>query len=236
MRLQSRSAAGYAKKIGLFLTLFAALGIVMNGSIIYGFDTVNEKDGDAVLYYSSSTIHKMTEARASDNDDLSTFSPVTADGYQEGIEAYLQAATNNMIHSQKNLMVEDYLFLYTESEASKRQLLDQYLKSIQSGSEVWCILTAAETYLGKEVRELTVEETAMLVGHILPEGEQTMSAAENRYAWESSTDGESMPNMQQISSEDQNGEAETANWLPAPLTFPQTGTLFPAERTSIDTL
>ncbi|MCM3761382.1 transglycosylase domain-containing protein [Alkalihalobacillus oceani] len=231
MRLQNRSAAGYAKKTGLFLILFAALAIVMNGSIIYGFNTVNEKDGDAVLYYSSSTIHKITEAQAGDNDDLSSISPVMADGTEQGIEAYLHAATEHMIHSQRNLMVEDYLYLYTESEASKRQLLDQYLKSIQSGSEVWCILTAAETYLGKEVRELTVEETAMLVGHILPDGEQTMSAVDNRYASES-PDGDRMRSIQQMSSEVQGGD----NWLPAPLTFPQPEALLPAERTSIDTL
>ncbi|MET3503963.1 transglycosylase domain-containing protein [Halalkalibacter oceani] len=239
MRLRSRSAVGYGKKTGLFLTLFAALGIAMNGSTIYGFDEKKEKDEDAVLYYSSSTIHKITEAQTSHQDDPSAFFPVTADGYQEGIETYLQAATENMMHSQKNFLVEDYLFLYTESEASKRELLDQYLKSIQSGSEVWCILTAADTYLGKEVRELTVEETAMLVGHVIAEGEQPMPAAENSYASEPTNAGfrfggvEPISNVQQVSSK---AEAETMKKLTAPLTFPQTDVPFPAKRSTLDTL
>jgi len=56
------------------------------------------------------------------------------------------------------------LSLSMEDQLSKAEILDLYVNHIYLGDGVWGVGAAASQYFGKEVDQLTVAETAMLVG------------------------------------------------------------------------
>jgi penicillin-binding protein 1A len=51
-----------------------------------------------------------------------------------------------------------------ENKYTKDQILTMYLNNVYYGHGAWSLETAAETYFGKEAKDLTLEEAAMLAG------------------------------------------------------------------------
>lgn len=63
-------------------------------------------------------------------------------------------------------LVELFLARRIERHYSKTEILEQYLNRIYFGNGCWGIGAAARDYFGKTVQELTLEESALLVGLI----------------------------------------------------------------------
>jgi len=61
---------------------------------------------------------------------------------------------------------ELYIALQVESKYSKEQILAFYLNNVYYGHGAWSIQTAAQTYFGKDAKELTLAEAATLAGVI----------------------------------------------------------------------
>lgn len=59
---------------------------------------------------------------------------------------------------------EQWLALKLEREYSKEQILEMYLNKIYYGSGAWGVGSAAEIYFGKDLKDLTLTEAAILAG------------------------------------------------------------------------
>ena len=93
-----------------------------------------------------------------------------AGGMVEGGSTITQQLTKNtLLTSQKTLnrkMEEVFLALQIEREYSKPEILQMYLNQIYFGNGAWGIKTAASKYFAKEVKDLTISESALLAGLI----------------------------------------------------------------------
>lgn len=80
-----------------------------------------------------------------------------------------QLTKNTLLTSQKTLnrkMEEVFLALQIEREYSKQEILQMYLNQIYFGNGAWGIRTAASKYFAKEVKDLSISESALLAGLI----------------------------------------------------------------------
>jgi len=78
-----------------------------------------------------------------------------------------QLIKNKLLSNEKKLMrkvKEAILALKIEHELSKEQILERYLNEISYGNNYFGVKTAAQGYFHKELGELTLKESAMLVG------------------------------------------------------------------------
>ncbi|MBO1581623.1 transglycosylase domain-containing protein [Bacillus sp. XF8] len=74
----------------------------------------------------------------------------------------------SMDKTPKRKAQEIYLAYKLEQQYSKHEILEMYLNKINLGNRSYGIATAAENYYGKELKDLTLPEVAMLAG--LPKG------------------------------------------------------------------
>ncbi|HFQ61535.1 MAG TPA: PBP1A family penicillin-binding protein [Epsilonproteobacteria bacterium] len=78
-----------------------------------------------------------------------------------------QLIKNKLLSNEKKLMrkvKEAILALKIEHELSKEEILERYLNEISYGNNYFGVKTAAQGYFHKELGELTLKESAMLVG------------------------------------------------------------------------
>ncbi|WP_459503116.1 transglycosylase domain-containing protein [Bacillus sp. C1] len=92
-------------------------------------------------------------------------------GSQGGSTITQQVVKNyflSMEKTSKRKVQEIYLAHKLEQQYSKQEILEMYLNKINLGNRSYGIATAAENYYGKELKDLTLPEVAMLAG--LPKG------------------------------------------------------------------
>src|SRR4030042_3624107 len=78
-----------------------------------------------------------------------------------------QLVRNAFLTSEKTYLrkiKELVLSVWTEYTYSKDEILEMYLNQVPYGGTVWGIETAADTYFGKKVQNLTLAEAALLAG------------------------------------------------------------------------
>ena len=89
-------------------------------------------------------------------------------GSQQGGSTITQQLIKNTIlsseQSYKRKIQEAYLAMQLENQYSKEQILESYLNTIYLGENYYGVYTAAQGYFGKELKELTLRECAMLAG------------------------------------------------------------------------
>ncbi|NVK33137.1 MAG: PBP1A family penicillin-binding protein [Rhodobacteraceae bacterium] len=86
---------------------------------------------------------------------------------QGGSSLTQQLAKNLFLSNERTLgrkIKEAYLALWLEANMSKQEILKLYLDRAYMGGGVFGVTAAAEFYFGKNVRELTLAESAMLSG------------------------------------------------------------------------
>lgn len=91
------------------------------------------------------------------------------DGFgAEGASTITQQVVKNMLlepeKTVKRKVQEAYLAMELEKEYSKEEILEMYLNKIYFGQGAYGVATAAETYFGKSLEELTTAEAALLAG------------------------------------------------------------------------
>ncbi|MDN3015194.1 PBP1A family penicillin-binding protein [Paenibacillus sp. BSR1-1] len=98
------------------------------------------------------------------------FRDLKAGGMVEGGSTITQQLTKNTIlTSEKTLkrkMEEVFLALAVEREYSKQEILQMYLNQIYFGNGAYGIKQAAGKYFAKEVKKLSISESALLAGLI----------------------------------------------------------------------
>ncbi len=80
-----------------------------------------------------------------------------------------QLVKMNILTSDQNLgrkIPEAFLARRLETEYTKDELLERYLNSVYFGSNAYGVQAAAETYFGKDIKDLGWEEGALLAGII----------------------------------------------------------------------
>ena len=89
-------------------------------------------------------------------------------GSQQGGSTITQQLIKNTIlsseQSYKRKIQEAYLAMQLENQYTKDQILESYLNTIYLGENYYGVYTAAQGYFGKELRDLTLRECAMLAG------------------------------------------------------------------------
>ena len=95
---------------------------------------------------------------------------IKARGMVEGGSTITQQLTKNtLLTSQKTLkrkVDEVFLAMKIERQYSKQEILQMYLNQIYFGDGAWGIKHAARNYFGKEVKDLSIGESALLAGII----------------------------------------------------------------------
>ncbi len=79
----------------------------------------------------------------------------------------MQLARNSFLDSGKNMerkFKETLLAIKIEQNLSKDQILELYLNKIYLGNRAYGIASAAETYYGKTLDQLTLAQQAMIAG------------------------------------------------------------------------
>lgn len=86
---------------------------------------------------------------------------------QGGSTITQQLAKNLFLSNERSIerkIKEAFLALWLESRLTKREILKLYLDRAYLGNGVFGVQSAAEHYFGKDVRELTLAEAAMIAG------------------------------------------------------------------------
>jgi len=95
---------------------------------------------------------------------------IKARGMVEGGSTITQQLTKNtLLTSQKTLkrkVDEVFLSMQIERQYSKQEILQMYLNQIYFGDGAWGIKHAARNYFAKEVKDLSISESALLAGLI----------------------------------------------------------------------
>ncbi|NRD78334.1 PBP1A family penicillin-binding protein [Bacillus sp. BRMEA1] len=98
------------------------------------------------------------------------FRDVKVGGMAEGGSTITQQLVKNtLLTSEKTMqrkMEEMFMALAVEREYSKQEILQMYLNRIYFGNGAWGIKQAASKYFGKNVKNLTISESALLAGLI----------------------------------------------------------------------
>ncbi|QCJ45130.1 PBP1A family penicillin-binding protein [Bacillus sp. S3] len=114
-------------------------------------------------FYSHNGVDLIGTARA-------LFRDLKAGGMVEGGSTITQQLTKNTIlTSEKTLkrkMQEVFLAIAVEREYTKQEILQMYLNQIYFGNGAYGIKQAASKYFAKEVKDLTLSESALLAGLI----------------------------------------------------------------------
>lgn len=88
---------------------------------------------------------------------------------QGGSTITQQLVKQSLLTPEKNIgrkAKEALLAVRLEEQMTKDQILERYLNAIYLGNDAYGVQAAAETYWGKQARDLTVEEGAFLAGII----------------------------------------------------------------------
>ena len=89
-------------------------------------------------------------------------------GSQQGGSTITQQLIKNTIlsseQSYKRKIQEAYLAMQLETQYDKNQILESYLNTIYLGENYYGVYTAAQGYFGKELKDLSLRECAMLAG------------------------------------------------------------------------
>lgn len=95
---------------------------------------------------------------------------IKAGGMVEGGSTITQQLTKNtLLTTQKTLkrkVDEVFLAMQIERQYSKQEILQMYLNQIYFGDGAWGIKHAAHNYFGKDVKDLSISESALLAGLI----------------------------------------------------------------------
>ncbi|MFA6136203.1 MAG: PBP1A family penicillin-binding protein [Candidatus Paceibacterota bacterium] len=94
---------------------------------------------------------------------------IKADLAQGGSTITQQLARNVFLTLDKNFkrkIRETILAYWIEKNYNKEEILNQYLNQISYGSNAYGIESAAQTFLGKKAKDLTLAESALLAGLI----------------------------------------------------------------------
>ncbi len=98
------------------------------------------------------------------------FRDIINGGMVEGGSTITQQLTKNtLLTSEKTVkrkLDEVFLSLEIERNYSKQEILQMYLNQIYFGDGAWGIKQAASKYFAKEVKDLTISESALLAGLI----------------------------------------------------------------------
>ncbi|MBY0123111.1 transglycosylase domain-containing protein [Bacillus sp. S/N-304-OC-R1] len=98
------------------------------------------------------------------------FRNIKAGGVVEGGSTITQQLTKNALLSSektyKRKIEEFFLAREIEKEYTKDEILQMYLNQIYFGEGAWGIKRAAMKYYGKDVKDLTISESALLAGLI----------------------------------------------------------------------
>ena len=101
-------------------------------------------------------------------------------------QQYVKVAIVTSERTLKRKLMEAVLAYRLERSYTKDQILELYLNSIYYGHGAYSVQTAAQTYFGKDVTDLTLAECAMLAGVIKSPGRYSpipdAEAAKNRRA------------------------------------------------------
>ncbi len=92
---------------------------------------------------------------------------LTGERSQGGSTITMQVARNFFLSPEKTYtrkISEIFLSLKIEHELSKQEILALYLNKIYFGNRAYGVVTAAQVYYGKSLSELTLPETAMIMG------------------------------------------------------------------------
>ena len=95
------------------------------------------------------------------------FSNMVSSGTQGGSTITQQLIKNTLLspeQSYKRKIQEAYLALQLEMKYSKDEILEAYLNTIYLGESYYGVQVAAEGYFGKDLKDLTIRECAMLAG------------------------------------------------------------------------
>ncbi len=96
-----------------------------------------------------------------------------------------QLARNFFLSNEKKIMrkvKEIFIAIHIEQLLSKEEILELYLNKIYLGYRSYGVGAAAQTYFGKDVKDLTLGEIALIAG--LPKAPSTMNPI---YSWERAT-------------------------------------------------
>jgi penicillin-binding protein 1A len=112
-------------------------------------------------FYQHSGVDVMGIARAA-------VANVTSGGKRQGASTItMQVARNFFLSSEKTLLRKVYevmLAFKIENNLTKDEILQLYINQIYLGQRAYGFASAAQIYFGKELRELSIAETAMLAG------------------------------------------------------------------------
>lgn len=112
-------------------------------------------------FYTHSGVDVMGIARAAASN-------VVAGGKRQGASTItMQVARNFFLSSEKTLSRKVYevmLAFKIENNLTKDEILQLYVNQIYLGQRAYGFAAAAQIYFGKELRELSIAETAMLAG------------------------------------------------------------------------
>ncbi|MDP3724660.1 MAG: PBP1A family penicillin-binding protein [bacterium] len=92
---------------------------------------------------------------------------VTARKLEGGSTITQQLVKNSLLSPERTLqrkVKEFILSIQVERRYSKDEILHMYLNTVPYGGQAWGVQAAAKTYLGKDVRDLTLPEAAVLAG------------------------------------------------------------------------
>lgn len=105
------------------------------------------------------------------------FSRILTRGYAQGGSTLTQQLVKNVLLTSERSVVrkikEFALAVQIERKFSKDEILQMYLNEAPFGGTAWGVQAAAETYFSKNVRDLTLVESAILAG--LPQRPSTYS-------------------------------------------------------------
>jgi penicillin-binding protein 1A len=105
-------------------------------------------------------------------------------GVSEGGSTITQQLAKNAYLTQERTLArkvqEVFLALQLERQYTKQEILEMYLNQIYFGQGAYGVQAAAQTYFGKDVEDLTLNECAMLAG--IPKSPNYYSPANNLQA------------------------------------------------------
>ncbi len=160
-------------------------GIVLldkNGETFYSFGTAERGDRLELSQISDFTEKALISSEDKNFYEHAGFSPISiigalfanvksgdATGY--GGSTLTQQLAKNTLLSDNQTILRKYqeltIALAIEQNYSKDEILDLYLNSVYYGEGAFGIGAAAKTYFGKSANDLTLAESAMLIG-VLP--------------------------------------------------------------------
>ncbi len=147
----------------------------INGKVFYSTGRAEHRTVVQLADIADDTKHALIASEDKDfykHGGFNLFSIIRASttGYGGGSTITQQLAKNTLLSDQRSILrkwQELAVSVAIEQTYSKDQILDMYLNSVYFGENAFGIEDAAKTYFGKTPKELTLAQSAMLVG-LLP--------------------------------------------------------------------